>query len=222
MKTLKNTILCITAIASASFAQAITINVSPDGALAGMAYATFDSLALGNSAGSDNGVNLTFSGTAQAVIGSLSGKYAAPYVSADNGNFFGNPAGKDTTTYLSTGIGAVTLNFSGIQNYLGLLWGSIDTYNSLSFYNGANLIATYTGTDVVNSPNGDQGINGAAYVNITTDSGFDRVVASATNYAFEFDNVAFGRISVPDTSSTLALLGLGLAGAFVLRRKLRR
>lgn len=222
MKTLKNTLLCITGIAVASFAQAISLDVSPLGALAGKNYATFDSLSLGNTGGSDSGVSVSFTGTAAAVSGSLGGKYAAPYLSSDNGNFFGNPAGPDTTTYLSTGIGSVTLEFAGLHNYLGLLWGSIDGYNSLSLYNGASLVHTFTGSDVTNSPNGDQGINGTAYVNITTDSGFNRVVASANRYAFEFDNVAFGTHSVSDTGSTLTLLGLGLAGAIALRRQSRR
>ena len=42
--------------------------------------------------------------------------------------------GPDTTTYLTTGIGSVTLTLPGPEKYFGLLWGSVDTYNTLSFY----------------------------------------------------------------------------------------
>ncbi len=65
--------------------------------------------------------------------------------------------------------------------------------------------------------NGNQGIDGAFYVNINSSDAFNRVVASSTGYAFEFDNVALthdpislsihGEIPEP---GILALLGLGL------------
>ena len=89
--------------------------------------------------------------------------------------------------------GSVTLQFPTLETYLGILWGSVDGYNSLSFYDGATLIGTVTGSDVMASPRGDQGANGTAYVNITATGGsaFDRVVATSGGNAFEFDDVAF-------------------------------
>ena len=90
--------------------------------------------------------------------GSQSGLYAAPYLSNGNGTLFGDPNnGPDTTTYLTTGVGSVTLTLPGQEKYAGLLWGSVDAYNTLSFYNGATLVGTATGTDVTASANGDQG-----------------------------------------------------------------
>ena len=101
--------------------------------------------------------------------GSQSDVYAAPYLSNGNGTLFGDPTnGPDTTTYLTTGIGSVTLALPGQEKYIGLLWGSVDSYNSLSLYNGAILVGTVTGTDVTSSASGDQGENGTFYVNISS------------------------------------------------------
>ena len=90
------------------------------------------------------------------------------------------------------------------ETYLGILWGLVDGYNSLSFYNGAALIGTVTGSDVMASPGGDQGANGTAYVNInaTGGSAFDRVVVTSGGNSFEFDDVAFN-----ETISALSLGG---------------
>ena len=149
--------------------------------------------------------------------GSLSNVYAAPYLSNNNGTLFGDPNnGPDGTTYLSTGIGSVTLSLPGEEKYVGLLWGSVDSYNSLSLYNGSTLVGTVTGSDVTASANGDQGVNGTYYVNITSTDSFNTVVATSTQYAFEFDNVAFNPTSVPEPSS-FALAFIGLMGALTCK-----
>ena len=67
------------------------------------------------------------------------------------------------------------------------------------------------------SANGNQGAQGTFYVNIDTTLAFNKVVASSTQYAFEFDNVAYK--SVPDSGSTIALMGAALLGFAALRRK---
>jgi hypothetical protein len=166
---------------------------------------------------------VSFTGTGQVVQGAAGGLYAAPFVSGSNGVGFGSPDqpnGADGTTYLSTGIGSVILDFSSQQTYFGLLWGSVDNYNTLSFYNGATLVGSFTGLQIWASANGNQGQQGTFYVNFNDTTGsFNRVVASSTQYAFELDNIAYNGNGVPDGGATLALLGLAFAGLALIRRQ---
>jgi hypothetical protein len=200
----------------------ITINASVGGAPTGVSYANFDSLPLGTAGGVSNGITVSFGSDGQAVQGSLSGVYAAPYLSNGNGALFGdNTNGPDATTYLTTGIGSVTLTLPGEEKYIGLLWGSVDSYNTLSLYDGSTLVGTATGTDVTNNADGDQGVSGTYYVNINSTESFDRVVATSSSYSFEFDNVAYNSTAVPEPSSiVLALVGVMGAGVYTrMRRK---
>jgi hypothetical protein len=122
------------------------------------------------------------------------------------------------------------LQMPGLETYFGILWGSVESYNTLSFYNDVTLVGTVTGSDVNASVNGDQGVNGTLYVNINATAGtaFDRVVATSSQYAFEFDNVAFNPVLVANPSSavpepfSLALLGTGLLGLVLVRRRIMR
>ena len=63
-------------------------------------------------------------------------------------------------------------------------------------------------------------------MNINSSDAFNRVVASSTGYAFEFDNVAlaYDPISLPiqgeiPEPGTLTLLGLGLFAGITVRRR---
>jgi hypothetical protein len=198
---------------------------SKSGAPTGVSYVNFDTpltLPLGNAGGTSGGIGVSFTGTGQAVQGTTS-EYAEPYVNG-NGGPFGNPNGPDTSTYLSTGIGSVKLTLPGSEQYIGLLWGSVDTYNTLSLYNASGLVGTVTGSQVIASPDGDQGVNGTVYVNINSSVPFTYVVASSSSYAFEFDNVAFNPTPasiVPEPSTSLvAIVGaLGIITYNRLRRK---
>jgi hypothetical protein len=189
---------------------------------AGVTYANFDALPLGSAGGIDSGITVSFNPDGQTVVGTVSGQYAAPFLSGGNGTLFGNPAnGADTTRYLSTGVGGVNLLFPTDQTYVGLLWGSVDNYNTLQFYQGATLLASYTGLDVTALANGDQGASGTFYVNIFLDAAFNRIVASSSQYAFEFDNVAYGQLSLVPEPATLALFGTGLLVFGAMRRRRR-
>jgi hypothetical protein len=172
------------------------------------------------------GIVVTLYPDAQAVTGTLSGVYAAPYISNSNGAPFGDSttSGVDLTPYLSTGStnafsGAmITIKFPVQQSYMGMLWGSVDNYNTLKFYLGGVLQTTFTGADVTPTATGDQGVNGTFYVNFIGGP-FDEIVATSSQKAFEFDNIALE--SVPDGGTTAMLLGGALMGLGLLRRKFR-
>jgi hypothetical protein len=200
----------------------ITIDATVGGAPTGVNYANFDNLALGSAGGISNGITVSFGADGQAVQGSQSGLYAAPFLSNGNGTLFGDPNnGPDTTTYLSSGVGSVTLTLPGQEMYVGLLWGSVDNYNTLSLYNGSTLVGTVTGADVTASASGDQGEFGTFYVNINSTESFDKVVATSTQYAFEFDNVAYNSSAVPEPSS-FALALIGSIGALTFKQMRRK
>ena len=216
-------VLCLCLLGMSSVAKAgIVVDASVGGAPTGVSYANFDGLPPGATGGMSNGIAVSFAGDGQAVTGSMSGVYAAPFLSNGNGTLFGDPNnGPDTTRFLTTGVGSVTLVLPGEEKYVGLLWGSVDNYNTLSLYNGSTLVGTVTGMDVTASATGDQGASGTFYVNINSTDSFDRIVATSSSYAFEFDNVAYNQSAVPEPSSfVLALIGvMGAATYTKMRRK---
>ncbi len=210
----------LTLASSAGAQAALIVNASVGGAPTGVTYINFNLLPLGNSGGASGGLTVSYTGTGQTVQGAASGLYAAPFLSNNNGVPFGTAGnGADPTRYLSTGIGTVTLLLPGDMQYFGLLWGSVDNYNSLQFWDGAAMVGSLTGTDIWAGANGDQGANGTFYVNVNSTLAFDRVVAKSTQYAFEFDNVAYNPTSTVPEPGTLALFGTLVAGLALVRRQ---
>jgi hypothetical protein len=107
-----------------------------------------------------------------------------------------------------------------------LLWGSVDTYNTLELLNRTGgVLASFVGSNVTALANGNQtspftnpivtlGISGADQTNI----GGLRFRSSGN--AFEFDNIAISSVPEPTTWAML-MLGLGIAG-MSLRARNRR
>ncbi len=214
---------------AATTANATTLSASVGGVPAGAdCYENFNSLPLGSAGGvtTDCGITVSFAPDGQAVQGGSPSVYAPPVLSNNNGLPFGDPTnGDDATTYLTAGGiegSYAQLAFATNQRYLGLLWGSVDSYNTISFYLGGSFITSFGGNDVSAAAgsgqcaNGNQTSVGTCYVNINLSTPFDMVRMTSTSHAFEFDNVAIaaGNIGVPEPGEIgLFLLGLLLVGA---------
>ncbi len=220
-------------------AHALNVVANVGGSPTGVTRLNFDDLASGasglfTSMGPNGDISLHILPGAQVAQGSASGVYAAPYLSSDNGDGFGaggsdQANGIDLTPYLSTGRtegttrGIITLSFASAQKYLGLLWGSVDTYNHISFYMDAQQVGVVSGNDAAfaGGNGGDQGLNGTRYVNINSDLPFNTVIFTSDNYAFEFDNIAYSQanVGVPDAGSTTAMLVVAVVGLGVWARR---
>jgi len=206
--------LLVGALPASAYTLTVGGVVVPNGglttALSGTTVLTFNSLTTPMT-GSFTYNGVAFSGGGEVILGSSSGQFASP-------------AG-DTTNYLVAGgppsyVGSETLNISGpSSDYFGLYWGSMDTYNTLTFLNGATVVATVTGSEVAagGNANGNQSLLGTNnYVNLFNLPSYDSVVLSSNSPNFEVDNIAFGTVPEP---GTLALLGAGLIGIGFIRRR---
>jgi hypothetical protein len=142
----------------------------------------------------------------------------------------GNVAGSaqplgDGTHYLSLGgVGrpspvTIDLTSLGLQNYFGLYWGSIDTYNTIEFFDGAASVGSFTGTQVAALATGLSTVASGSqvdatanrYINFFSGAGenFNRIVLTSTSPAFESDNHAFR--AVPTPALLPGLVGLGVS-----------
>lgn len=195
----------VAAVAMATAANAIVTVSSTDGpdTYAGPVLFDFDTPAT----------TPTITGNYQIVSGSIGGVAANP---------LGNP-----TAYLSVPEDlvntplAATVSLGAGYKQLSFYWGSIDSYNSVEFFNGATSLGVVTGTTAgVNAPaDGSQGLpTNNRRVNFTFGGATaDSFVLTSSQFAFEVDTIGS---AVPEPSTWAMLIGgMGLVGASMRRRR---
>jgi len=174
-------------------------------------------------------VSTTFDGSLTNPLGYVGGNVVAGGVTNsahaeppnDTSNYFA--VGPDNPTGNLTNSATITL--TGLASYFGFYGGSPDTYNSVSFLNGANLVESFSGAQLASLasvlPDGNQAV--ASFWNFAAPSSadyFNKVEFSSTQNAFETDNHAVILAAVPEPETYVMMLaGLGLIGFMSRRRK---
>ena len=142
----------------------------------------------------------------------------------------------DTSHYLAVDqFDPAVISLGALASYFGYYGGSPDTYNSVQFWHGSDLIEIYTGTQLASfahvAPDGNW--DTGAYWNFTATNSsewFDTVKMISTSPAFETDNHAV-LFAVPEPKTfaisspvpepqtyAMLLAGLGLMGFMAYRR----
>jgi hypothetical protein len=157
-------------------------------------------------------------------------------VQGDVANVNTTPWGESTSNsylevaYLGSGVlpSDVTIDLSSLENYFGLYWGTIDSFNSVTFNNtisGDTL--TYTGDKLLllsgggGNLDGDQATNPLdnGYVNFFFGGMFNQVVLSTADYNFEVNKLAVGNSDPVPEPTTMVLMGMGLFGIVGLKKR---
>ena len=150
----------------------------------------------GNSSWDPGPISWWTTGNSFVTNASVSSQYLAP--AGDSTNYLFATAGSDA--HVSWG--------RNIHSF-DILWGSPDTYNTLTLSNGDSVTGSDVGLLFGFSANGDNA--NTRWVHVTDTTAFNGFVATSTQAAFEFDGTA-----VPETSTWAMMLTgfacLGFAG----------
>ncbi len=204
---MRKTTLALMALPLASFAatpaEATTVSLvtgvlnAPSGAL----YQDFDDYAPGSYS------SLTWGPVTLAADANVTNDPSPQFVlgTGEVGNHFVGISGGTSLTF----------TFAQPTTYIGFLWGTVDDFNTATFYDGDTVVGTFTGTDLLNPPDATSAI----YANFFADGGaFTSVTLSSSGNSFEFDNV---RVAATPLPAALGLFGSAIVGmgALGLRRR---
>jgi hypothetical protein len=180
-----------------SVAQSETVNLLDLGAGERSGLVSQETVRFGSD--SSAGV-ITYSGTSGIYMGNVAGITAAPWT----------PTGIESRNYFATQpSGDITISYGQNQQYFGVMWGSVDSYNTLSFYNNDRLVEQVSGRDVASNPDGNQAAKGTYFANFNFngETSFNRVVFASSTPAFEFNMIAFSTRTQAITPTEVAKLG---------------
>ena len=180
-------------------------------------------------------LNAQFTSSGASIrTGSTANVSAAPYVGgavpvnpfslSNVGTRVGLGSGPDQSRYLTLPTDATeTIAFAPgqVRNAFGLYWGSVDTYNHVTFLNGSTVVDTFSGSDILPllANGGQTDFRSNRYVEFYNMPSFTSVVLGSGGNAFEIDNIT---ASVPETSTwVMMILGFFGVGFAAYRRKPR-
>jgi hypothetical protein len=116
------------------------------------------------------------------------------------------------------------MTFAKALDYFGLYWGSVDPFNSISFFSGNKLLQSFTGSQVSSTAKGSwTGATDNIYTNFFAGKGesFDKIVLGSTGIAFESDNFAYKEASAVPEPLTMGGAAIGIALGARMRKKMK-
>lgn len=156
-----------------------------------------------------DGINTGFFGTSGGTVvsGNLANIYAAPLGDLSNFAYISNGQTYELTAPV----------IRGFSFYLG----SVDSFNSISFYNGGSLLDTFTGSALAPPADGDQT---SANTNRRYNFNFNgatatRIVLESSGNSMEWDTIAIPSAIPEPATWAMMITGFGLMGAALRRRR---